>query len=337
MSESGDRTAPRGTASWWSGLRSRGPGPLLFVGACAALALAYFAGFVFHGGRMLFGTDMLSQAYQMRHFAVQEIRAGRGLPLWNPFVYGGQPFLGVLPGPAFYPSSLLYLVMPLYRAIGWTFVLHMALAGGLAYAAGRSLGLGRWAAAMTGLSFMFGGWLMANLYGGHDGRMFAAALLPGAFALLERGVRSGRLAPFLGLGLVIALQIFTPHVQIMYYGALLLLLYGILRAWLVAADGHGPAGPEDRARPRLLRLAGYGALAFVVAALVGSVQLLPTLHLMGHAVRGGGQSGYAFASSWAVPPQEISAFFLPDLIGSLGTYWGANPFKLHTEYLGAVP
>ncbi|MEE9206816.1 MAG: hypothetical protein V3U67_00375, partial [Gemmatimonadota bacterium] len=28
---------------------------------------------------------------------------------------------------------------------------------------------------------------------------------------------------------------------------------------------------------------------------------------------------------------------LPDLIGSLKTYWGSNPFKLHTEYLGAVP
>ncbi|NNK48879.1 MAG: YfhO family protein [Gemmatimonadetes bacterium] len=55
-------------------------------------------------------------------------------------------------------------------------------------------------------------------------------------------------------------------------------------------------------------------------------------------MRGGaGESGYAFASSWALPPQEISALFLPDLIGSLGTYWGSNPFKLHTEYLGAVP
>jgi hypothetical protein len=315
----------------------RGPGPLVFAGLCALLAIAYFAAFVFHPDRMLFGTDMLGQAYQMRHFGVEELRAGRGLPLWNPLVYGGMPYLGVLPGPVFYPTSLLYLLMPLYRAIGWTFVLHVAVAGILAYAAARSMGLGRWASGFAGLSFMFGGWFMANLYGGHDGRMFAAALLPAAFALLERGIRTGRVAPFLGLGLVVALQIFTPHVQIMYYGALLLLLYGVLRATLVSADGHGIPAEGDRAGSRLLRLAVLVVLAFVVTGLIGSVQLLPTLDLMRYGVRGAGQGGYAFASSWAVPPQEASAFFLPDLIGSLGTYWGSNPFKLHTEYLGAVP
>ena len=335
--EAGRAVEGPGAGGWWEALRAAGPGPLAFACACAALALAFFAGFVFHPGRMLFGTDMLSQAYQMRDFAVQEIRAGRGLPLWNPFVYGGQPFLGVLPGPAFYPSSLLYLVMPLWRAIGWTFVLHVALAGVLAYWAARTLDLGRWASAIAGLAFMFGGWFMANLYGGHDGRMFAAALLPAVFALLERGIRSGRLAPFLAMGIVVALQIFTPHVQVMYYGALLVLLYGILRTFLVSADGKGAAGPEDRAPSRLLRLAGFTAAGFVVAALVGSIQLLPTLDLMRHAVRGGGQSGYAFASSWALPPQEVSDLFLPDLIGSLQTYWGSNPFKLNTVYLGAVP
>jgi hypothetical protein len=303
---------------------------------CGLLALAYFASFVFHPDRMLFGTDMLGQAFQMRHFAVQEVRAGRGVPLWNPFVYSGVPYLGILPGPVFYPTSILYLVMPLFRAIGWTFVIHVAVAGILAYAAGRSLGLGRWASAFAGLAFMFGGWFMATLHGGQDGRMFAAALIPAAFALLERGIRTGRLAPFLGMGLVLALQIFTPHVQIMYYGALMLLLYGVLRALLVAPDGRGLPGEGERGAGRLGRLAAYAALAFVVAALVGSVQLLPTLDLMKYGVRGAGQGGYAFASSWAVPPQEVSAFFLPDLIGSLSTYWGSNPFKLHTEYLGAV-
>lgn len=326
--------------SWFSGRAAGlldGPGPLTFAVVCALLALAYFAAFVFHPERMLFGTDMLGQAFQMRHFAVQEVRAGRGIPLWNPLVYAGVPYLGILPGPVFYPTSVLYLVMPLFRAIGWTFVIHVALAGILAYAAGRSLGLGRWASAFSGLAFMFGGWFMATLHGGQDGRMFAAALIPAAFALLERGIRTGRAAPFLGMGLVLALQIFTPHVQIMYYGALMLLLYGVLRAVLVSPDGRGVPGDDGaRAASRLARLAGYTALAFVVAALVGSVQLLPTLSLMKYGVRGAGQGGYAFASSWAVPPQEVSAFFLPDLIGSLRTYWGSNPFKLHTEYLGAV-
>jgi hypothetical protein len=306
---------------------------LLFLGVVGLLALAFYRKFAFDPSLMLGAgggvSDMLEQAYQLRKFAIDELRAGRGFPLWNPFVYGGLPYLSVLPGPVFYPSSLLYLVMPLSRAIGWTFVLHTALAGAFAWLAARSLGLGTWASATAGLAFMFTGFVVSTLYGGHDGRMFAMVLIPVAFALLERGLDSGKVGWFLGLGLVVASQIFTPHVQLMYFSSLALGLYALLRIverWKREGDYHGA-----------LRLFGYLVLAFVIAAAVGSVQLLPTIQILEVAVRGGtGEAGYEFASSYALPAQEISAIFLPDLIGSMETYWGSNPIKFHTEYAGGV-
>ena len=112
----------------WSGLA--------FSLVAAALALAFYRQFVLDGRLMLYGDDMLNEGYQLRSFGVEEIRSGRGFPLWNPFVYGGQPYLAILPGPVFYPTSLLYLLLPLFRAIGWTFVLHTAL-GGRSRAVGR--------------------------------------------------------------------------------------------------------------------------------------------------------------------------------------------------------
>ena len=314
-----------------TGEKFRAPAWVLFSGVCALLSVLFYRDFVFGPGTMLFGTDMLDQAYQLRKFGVEEIRSGRGFPLWNPFVYGGLPYLAVLPGPVFYPTSLLYLVMPLHRAIGWTFVLHTALGGIFAYAAGRSLRLGPWASAVAGLAFMFTGMVVSTLYGGHDGRMFVMVLVPLAFALLERGLQSGRPGWFVGLGLVVALQIFTPHVQLMYYSSLCLSLYALVR--IVAIWRSGETGGRGAAR-----LLGWFSFGFVLAALIGSAQLVPTWRILEIAVRGGtGESGYSFASSWALPPQEITSLFLPDLIGSLGTYWGSNPFKLHTEYLGAVP
>lgn len=307
----------------------RGPGPWAFGALCALLAIAFYAPFVLHPERMLFGTDMLGQGLQMRHFALEEVRAGRGIPLWNPFLYGGLPYLAVLPGPLFYPTSLLYLVAPLGRAIGWTFVFHSFLAGLLAYLAARSFGLRRWSAAVAGLAFMFTGYMLSHLYGGHDGRMFAMALIPGAFALLERGLRREQLGPYVGLGLVIALQLLTPHAQIAYFSSLALVLYAGYRLALRWAEG------EDRRRA-VLAGAGRLGLAFVVAAAVAAVQVLPTVALLPHGVRGAGQGGYEFAASFALPPQELSALFLPDLVGSLpDRYWGTNPLKLHTEYLGA--
>lgn len=303
--------------------------PWIVAGVAALLTLAFYRGFVLDGGAMLYGDDMINEGWQLRSFGVSEIRSGRGFPLWNPYVYGGQPYLAILPGPVFYPTSLLYLFMPLHRAIGWTFVLHTFLSGVFAYAAARALRLERAPSAVAGLAFMLTGFVVSTLYGGHDGRMFAMALIPLAFTCVERGIDSGRVQWFLGLGLVVALQIFTPHIQLMYYSSLALTLYAGMRIGQRArAEGAGVA----------VSLAGMWALGFAVAALVGLAQLLPTIHILDVAVRGGaGESGYAFASSWALPPQEISALFLPDLIGSLGTYWGSNPFKLHTEYVGAVP
>ncbi|MEJ2547212.1 MAG: hypothetical protein P8125_05280 [Gemmatimonadota bacterium] len=309
---------------------SKVPPWLAFSGVCLVLSLLFYREFVFGSGTMLFGTDMVDQAFQLRQFGVEEIRSGRGFPLWNPFVYGGLPYLAVLPGPVFYPTSLLYLLMPLHRAIGWTFVMHTALSGVFAYAAARSIRLDPRASAVSGLAFLFTGMVLSTLYGGHDGRMFVMVLVPLAFALLERGLQTGRPGWFAGMGLVVALQIFTPHVQLMYFSSLCLSLYAVVR---IAGVGRSEAG-----RREALRLFGLFALGFLIAGLVGAAQLVPTWRILDIAVRGGtGEAGYGFASSWALPPQELTALILPDLVGSLQTYWGTNPFKLHTEYLGVVP
>jgi len=306
---------------------SRVPGWIWFSLAVTCITAWLYRSFIFDAQAMLFGREMITQAYQLREFGVTEIQSGRGFPLWNPYVFGGLPYLAILPGPVFYPTTLLYLLMPLYRAIGWTFVLHTILAGGAAYAAARSLRLDRWSATVTGLSFMLTGFVVSMLHEGHDGRMFTMVLIPLAFALLEKGLSSRKLGWFLGMGLVVAFQIFTPHVQLMYFSSLALSLYATFRI----------AGMARTERTEALRVGLYLGIGFVSAAAIGAVQLLPTFQILDIAVRGGGETGYAFASSWAMPTQEVSALFLPDLIGSLGTYWGANPFKQHTEYVGIVP
>lgn len=298
-----------------------------FLVAIAVAVLLFYRDFVFHADRLLFGTDMLIEGFPLRRFALQEIEAGRGLPLWNPFVYGGLPFLATLPGPIFYPSSLLYLALPLHRAIGWTFVLHTFLATAFGYFAARSFQLGRPAAAVSGTAFGFSGYLMSTLYGGHDGRMFAIVLIPLALGMAERGVRTGKGVWFLGMAAAVALQIFTPHAQMMYFSSLWLLAFCLFR--LVYAGGERRNGQAS------LRRGAWVVGAFALAGLIGAVQVLPAWGLLQHVNRAAQETGYAFASSWAMPPQELTALVLPDLIGSLDSYWGANPFKLHTEYLGS--
>ena len=313
--EAGGRTVPVGR---------------LFLACAAVVTVWFYRDFIFYPERLIFGSDMLLEGVPLRQFLVDEVRAGRGVPQWTPHVYGGMPYVALLPGPVFYPTTLLYYLMPLVRAIGWTFVLHTFLAAAFGYFMARSFRLRPSAAAVCGTAFMLTGYVTSHLFGGQDGRMFAMVLMPLAFGLLERGLRSGDVRWFCGFALVVGMQIFTPHTQVMYFSSLAFALYLVFHLVVRVRPQDGPA--RRFARPLL-----FAGGAFVAAAAVGAVQLLPTLELLPHVTRQALETGYEFASSFALPAQELTALFLPDLIGSLGGYWGSNPLKLHTEYLGAVP
>ncbi|MDX1578802.1 MAG: hypothetical protein R3266_09960, partial [Gemmatimonadota bacterium] len=306
----------------------------IFAAATAAFALLFYRDFAFRPATVIAGRDLLVEGWPLRAHYVEALRAGHGVPLWTPHIYGGIPFVGLLPGPIFYPTTLLYFFLPLGRAIGWTFVLHTFLGGVFAYFMARSFRLRPWSACVCGASFFLTGYVTSHLFGGQDGRMFAMTLMPLAFGCLERALRSGEVRWYAGLGITVALQIFTPHAQIVYFSSLALGLY--LLYHLAVRVGPDKGEPEA-GRNRFVRpIAGFG-LAFVLAACAGAAQLLPTFALLDDVTRSAAETGYAFAASWALPPQELTALFLPDLVGSLGTYWGTNPLKLHTEYLGSIP
>ncbi|MEJ2502951.1 MAG: YfhO family protein [Gemmatimonadota bacterium] len=74
------------------------------------------------------------------------------------------------------------------------------------------------------------------------------------------------------------------------------------------------------------------ALAFGLAA----VNFLPFSDYVDASPRGGPGRGYDYATSWSMPPGELTGVVLPEQAGLLENYRGDNPFKLHTEYVGAV-
>ncbi len=308
-----------------------------FLGAVAVATVLFYRDFVF-AGQLLLGSDMALEGIPLRQFYVDEIAAGRGVPLWTPHVYAGMPYVGLLPGPIFYPTTALYFLLPLARAIGWTFVAHTFLGGMFAYFMARSFDLRRWSAVVCGASFLLSGYVTSHLFGGQDGRMFAMTLFPLAFGMLERALRSGAARWYCGLALTVALQIFTPHMQVVYFTSLALSLYLlfhlVVRVPAGASEGeaNGSGGWRAYATPT-----AWFAASFVGAAGLGAIQLFPTFALLDHVTRAAPEQAYAFAASWALPPQELTAFFLPDLIGSWRTYWGSNGIKLHTEYAGVIP
>ena len=77
------------------------------------------------------GGDLASFLFPTYRFAAAELSQGR-LPLWNPTLYGGAPFIGDIQAGFLYPPNLaLFLVAPdfAYPALQWLAVLHLFWAG----------------------------------------------------------------------------------------------------------------------------------------------------------------------------------------------------------------
>jgi len=294
-----------------------------------ALSLAYFLPALLPGAH-LFGTDYFASSYFYMEWLSEEFARG-AIPKWLPYVYGGLPWFAN-PGATWYPPRLIGdLLLPAHKLFAFVYFVQVAAAGVGAFLLFRELRCRPWVAFVAALSFQFTGILLSFVYAGHDGRMIVASLAPLFFFFLHRGVRTGGLGAFAGASATLGLCMLGNQIQSVYY----LLLAGAL--WAAFALWHHGflARPGALARRLALGLAAV-ALAFALTA----VNFLPFLGYVEASPRGGEEGrGYAYATTWSMPPGEVVSLAVPEQAGILDEYRrdapDANPFKLHTEYVGA--
>src|SRR3954465_12512294 len=77
-----------------------------------------------------------------------------GLPVWNPWLHGGQPILSNPSYAAFYPPSWLVFAVAPYYALGLLAILHGVIAFAGAWKLARHLGGSRGTAALAGVGYV---------------------------------------------------------------------------------------------------------------------------------------------------------------------------------------
>jgi hypothetical protein len=304
-------------------------GPSIGIGSAAliffGLSVAYFFP-AFLPGRHLFGTDYLAGGYFFYDFVSQRLADG-SLPKWVPYIYGGLPLLAN-PGSTFYPVRLFadYL-FPTTWILPFIFLVQFGLAGLGMYLLSRELGSRRWVALLAGLAFQFTGITVSSVYAGHDGRVIVATFAPLLFYFLHRGIRTGRIASFVGAAATVGFSLLSFQIQNNYY----LLIAGSI--WAVFSLVHLGV---YRDRAVLARVVALGLSAVAFGFILTAVNFLPFLDYVSQSPRGAeGGRGYAYSVGFSMPPAELLSVAVPERAGILGNYQGQNPFKLHTEYLGA--
>jgi hypothetical protein len=289
------------------------------------LAILYFAP-AFFPGRGIFGTDYLAGGYQFTEFLSHQIRSGV-IPKWVPYVYGGVP-LHANPGSTYFPTRLLLMfILPDSRVFPALILTQFAIGGTGMYLLTRELGVRTWIALVAGLAFMFTGITMSGVYSGHDGRIIVATFAPLVFFCLHRGMSTGRTAPFAGLAATLGFSLLCFQIQSNYYLLIASAAWTLFCAWRYRSVGWSRVGAR----------AGKALLAVAFAFGLASVNFLPFLDYVGESPRGAvGGRGYEYATSFSMPPAEISGLAIPEQQGTLGTYHGKSFFKQHTEYVGAL-
>jgi hypothetical protein len=261
--------------------------------------------------------DTARYIYWARHFGAQEMRQGN-LPLWNPHLFSGTPFLGSFQTAVLYPLAAFGLILPTGTALGLEFGLHLFLAGAFTFAWTRGLGLGPMGAFYAGAVLMLGAPFLLRVVAGQLTVIDALAWCPLLLLAIDRICRRPRLGACLVGTLATSMMILAGHPP------------SVLSTGLVAALYAATRWPQSPERTRAAAL--LGVVAFAPLLLAG-VQLWTGLEAALESVRQGGVS-YEYATSFSFPPEALVTLVAPSFFGSPELYWGRWFYWDASAFLG---
>ncbi len=258
-------------------------------------------------------SDLILENYAWKTFLRESFRHG-SLPLWNPYLFSGMPFLAGGQHSGLYPLSLVYYVIPLARAYGVFTWLQLALAGMSMYALAIIWKRSPGAALFAGVAYQFSGFFIVSVV---FPMIIAAAswlpLLLGLMTLIfrkqqEKGRGSFNPTPYVAaFAVILALTTLAGHVEILYDTLIVLAAFGL---WEVAITWKKVRAWWPAVRTGLWVLAG-GLLGLGM----GGIQFLPLYELAKQNFREGSAS-LGQILGWAWPTRHVLTFFLPDVFGN---------------------
>jgi uncharacterized membrane protein YfhO len=295
-----------------------------------ALAALYFLPVLAQGNSQVLsrvGQDTWLQFFSWKHFGYEAIARGE-LPLWNPYIFSGTPYIAGIQSAIFYPLHIIYLLFPTAFAINLSIALHCWLASVFTYFYARYLGIGHTGSTVAAITFVYSAPYFLHIYAGHLSHLATMVWLPLLFLVVEAWLRTRKSIHALLGGIVLSVQVLAGHPQYLFYSTVTVCLYVVMH---LAIDYR-----QQSAKRLLALLAGFAVL-FATGALLSAVQLLPTIELTRHSVREG--LTYEWVSIFSLPPEMLVTLLIPDFFGDMMqvSYWGKNYLWEMSVYIGIIP
>ncbi len=268
------------------------------LGWFALVAACVFWRIVF-AQQVLYWGDIMLYFLPMTSFAARWLTQGI-LPLWNPHILFGQPFVGNPQEWLFYPSTLLLTLLHPARYLSWNVVLHLWLGGAGMWVFLRTLRVPFHSALLGSTAWMLCGAFVPRAQ--FPGMFQTIALIGWLMWAVERVRQANNVVSIATLAVTVALLLLAGHAQVTYMA---LLLAAAWAGWWMVRDGW-------RLLPSLL-LGVMGGLLLSAAHWLPMLQLLHETPRVNLSVWG--------ADRFPLRPEQIPLLLVPDLYG---TPWRGN-------------
>jgi len=276
-------------------------------------------------------TDLIIENYVWKQYLIDTVKSG-DIPLWNPNLFAGAPFLATGQHSAYYPFAIIFFLLPLAKAYGWFAVSQLWLAGLMMYIFGRVLKMRRSSAALAGLIYQGSGFLLVST-AVFPMVVSAAAWLPFLLACIHviTAQSKRKLLWSVAGSIALGVQIFAGHIEITYYTLLIMALYAL---WRLVISGWMMKSVKPLFQPAALLLG-----MVIVGLMLGAVQLIP-FYEVGSVNFREGAAAFDEVLGWAFPKRRILTLAMPNFFGNPSTHEyvdvldGGGVVPLTTNYYG---
>ena len=273
--------------------------------------------------------DFIYQYYPFRNFASVSL-SNWTLPFWNPYTFGGMPFLADIQTAVFYPLHLLLTFFVKndqlhFIYLEYLIIFHYFMAGVFSYYLARSLDLNEWASILAGITFMFCGFMVTHAI--HETMIIQFAYMPLIFMFYNKSLITNKLKYILLTGLFMGITILCGHPQITLYIFFTFLLFGLYQIFFKSKDNN------YKIDVALFRFIVISAIPFVIGIVLGAIQLLPTMTLAELSVRS--EISYEASLDSSINYHNLFSLFSPKFFGDFNAlnffgikdgveYWGGR-------------
>lgn len=217
--------------------------------------------------KLSYHLDVILEFYPLLKYASSQIK-NLQLPLWNPYICSGLPFIAQPHISFLYPLNALFFLFPTVFAFGLCAIIHVFLIGLFTYLFLSALNVSRVGSLCGAIVFMFNGTTISLLF---PDAITSICWMPLILYLFEMSIsKRERLYSYLG-GLGLGMAFLTGEVRFAACIGIFLFLYFIFRVFFMNRDGS-----ERNFSCAILSI----AVIYLIGLSAGAILLLPLFELL---------------------------------------------------------